>query len=169
MPDGVRQVGYFLLLMALMAILSVMDAVARRRRAQRRRMEEFDSEEPDEEIRREMVIEDVATEPAPWEDEKDWAYLQRSAAEVTEPETLAEPKTLEVTSYEALRREAQPSLVEARPLRRAPREGLPSGAAAVLAALRADAHGLRKAVLYSEILGTPLGSRPGPGGWEGRH
>lgn len=168
MPDEVRQVGYFLLLMALMVILSLMDAVARRK-AQRRRMEELDSEEPDEETRREMVIDDVATEPAPWEDEKDWAYLRRSAAEVTEPETLAEPKTLEVASYEALRREARPSLVEARPLRRAPREGLPSGAAAVLVALHADAHGLRKAVLYSEILGAPLGSRPGPGGWEERH
>ena len=167
MPDGVSQVGYFLLLMALMAILSLMDAVARRR-AQRRRMEEIDSEAPDEETRRKMVIEDVATEPASREDERDWAYLRRSPTEVTEPKPLAEPKSLEVASYEALRREAPPSRVEARPLRRAPREGLPPGAAAVLAALRADAHGLRKAVLYREILGTPLGSRPGPGGWEER-
>ena len=47
----------------------------------------------------------------------------------------------------------------------------PTGPAAPAApalrqALRGDPHALRDAVLYREILGRPLGSRPGPGGWE---
>ena len=34
------------------------------------------------------------------------------------------------------------------------------------AILRADSETLRDAVLFREILGRPLGSRPGPGGWQ---
>jgi hypothetical protein len=42
-----------------------------------------------------------------------------------------------------------------------------TGVASTLAAsLRGDAQALQKAVLYREVLGRPLGSRPGAGGWE---
>lgn len=86
--------------------------------------------------------------------------------ETTELGTLAE-QIREQSRRELTEVETAPDLVE--PVSTVPgrKRRVRSGAAVELTAtLRADRTALQKAILYREVLGRPLGSRPGSGGWE---
>lgn len=200
-PSGI---GSFLFFLALMALLSIMDAIARR---QRQRQQEQMEDEP-----QAAPAEREAAAPVSWEEESDWAYLQRSAEgpeeEDKEDEEVREPAAVakHPVPEEPLRRpvngvprdpteEAAPPLLlaAAEEIRKRSRRYVivvpvtpplhPTGAPAPIGAPRspwprkpridrlrtafhADPGAARKAVVYREILGQPLGSRPRPGGWE---
>ena len=194
-----RQLLFFL---AMMAVLSLMDAVSRR--ARRRRIEEMEQEEDeggghefgteDPHVQLEVRIEepDVRREPEPFPmPDEVWgpvdireelaAEIERRTAEETARHRAVEqatPPPLAAVAEELRERgrseleralgspvlappEGGPLLSVARPRSRAV-----ARAKRLRTLFRRDTAALRRAVLYREILGEPLGSRRDPGGWE---
>ena len=194
----------------MIALLFLMDALARRKHQRRR--DEVDEPES-QRVREPAVGSAESSEPVAWEAESDWAYLRRfpeasepAGAEEGTPEpdvaedsrarrlpqpdgsvVVAPPApgdesaALPVLAEEEIRERGRrdllavpataPRSVDAPPAAAAPRgeRSRPERtrrAARLRAILRADSETLRDAVLFREILGRPLGSRPGPGGWQ---
>lgn len=183
MQIGPGDFGSLLYVVVMMAVLSLMDALARRQR--RRRAEELDqagagdgrpaTEEPPleaEPAAGEWIAEGAGGRPAA-------APTPAGKPRAAEPPAAAEPPL--VAAAEELRERARrelldhPSAPPVGPAADAPvagegvRDSAPGRAARAARLRRAfagDRTALRRAVLYREILGAPLGSRPRPGGWE---
>ncbi len=194
----------------VMALLFLMDVLARRKHQGRR----DEVEEPESRRVREPAAGGAGpSEPVAWEAKSDWAYLRRvpepsesAGAEEDAPEpdvaegararglpqpddsvVVAPPApgdesaALPVHAEEEIRERGRrdlfavpataPRSVDAPLAAAAPRgeRSRPKRTRRVVrlrAILRADSETLRDAVLFREILGRPLGSRPGPGGWQ---
>ena len=174
------QFGYFLIFIVIFALFSFLDAQARRnRQEQRKQPAEGDDPRATPQHRPNSVHGELEEETISLEDESEWAYLARVPLEDEiaqgdetwgeDPPAREAPVVTPVAAQERVPRDAPareevPAAAEALPRLRVTTSR--PARAAVLTALRGDADALRKAVLYREILGKPLGSRPGLGGWE---
>ena len=194
----------------MIAILFLMDALARRERQHRRgEVDERESRR----VREPAEGGAGPSEPVALEAESDWAYLRRfpeasesagAEEDAPEPDVAESPRArrlpqpdgsvvvapppggdesapLLVFTEEEIRERGRRDIL-AVPATVPPSVDAPMAAAAprgersrpertrrvarLRATLRTDSETLRDAVLFREILGRPLGFRPGPGGWQ---
>jgi hypothetical protein len=194
----------------MIAMLFLMDALARRERQHRRgEVDERESRR----VREPAEGGAGPSEPVAWEAESDWSYLRRfpeasesagAEEDAPEPDVAESPRArrlpqpdgsvvvapppggdesapLLVFTGEEIRERGRRDIL-AVPATVPPSVDAPMAAAAprgersrpertrrvarLRATLRTDSETLRDAVLFREILGRPLGFRPGPGGWQ---
>ena len=150
------QLVSFLIMVAIMFLVTAMDAVARRRRRQEEMQamaeaelleEAGEASSPLETMELDAVAEDLREES------------RRELRETEEPAVAVE----EVAPSASSPSTGSPRLPVPPDARRRARQ---RSASSLLASLRKDPAALRRAVLYREILGPPLGARENGGGWQ---
>lgn len=163
-------IGSLLLFLAMLALLSLLDAHAR---AQQRRREQREAQRSGTgELPQPSHAPSPFPEPPLAEEEKQWAGepAEKVPPLMVEAEPLweewqrelAAPAPTEPVEEEEVER-VNPAIVLLRAPRRARATPVASG---LMGELGRGSEALRKAVLYHEVLGAPLGLRGRSGGWE---
>ena len=166
-------IGSLLVFLAMLALLSLLDARARVQQRQREQRE-AQPRSGTGELPRPSHAPSPFPEPPLAEEEKQWAGepAEEVPPLVVEAEPLweegrrelAAPAPTEPVEEEEVER-VDPAVVPLRP--RAPRRARATPlASGLVGELGRGSEALRKAVLYREVLGAPLGLRGRSGGWE---